>query len=156
MLLNSYAAEVRTRRAVLSGAAILAVAGLFLSGRADDLAHQLGVRPVPEVRDSDRVLLDRVINDQQHLLASARASGDDSTVAILLTQLTELGANAGNRNTVSVTTTKEWRSMLSDTAERREVEAMNAVAPEFAQVLASLAAGLAQASMVARVGEVEP
>lgn len=129
-----------TRRAVLVGVPLVALTAVVFTGRADDVARWLRVRPVPEVRASDRALLDRAVASVRALLDSARDHQDEAAAAILLAQLAGLGASDDG----SAGSGTDWPTSIAEAAEERAEDATTASAPQLAQVLASLAAGLAQ------------
>lgn len=135
-----------SRRIVLTaaggGAAVLG--GLFLTGTFDDALRALGATPRPKPRTEDTTLLKAVVADQQHVLAVARGANATAVVTLLEAQLTQLGATPTRR-----TSPGQLSSSLRAAATHRAVDARSAISPDFAQVLASMSAGLSQAVTLA-------
>lgn len=135
-----------TRRVVLvaAGSGAVALAGLFVTDTFDDALRAIGAEPRPLPRPEDSSLLAAVVADQQDVLAVARAAGNDPVVTLLTSQVEQLGARPG-----TVATPGDLRASLRDAARNRATDARAAIAPEFAQVLASMSAGLTQAVTIA-------
>lgn len=129
---------------VAAGGTAVALAGLFVTDTFDDALRAVGARPKPLPRPEDTSLLDAVVADQQRVLAVARGSGNTVVVGLLSSQLEQLGATPG-----SSTQTGDLRAVLRTAAGHRATDARSAIAPPFAQVLASMSAGLAQAVSLA-------
>ncbi len=131
-----------SRRVVLTaaGGGAVALTGLFLTGTFDDALRAVGARPKPLPRPEDSSLLQAVVADQQKVLAIARDSRANDVVDLLSTQLVQLGATPGTDAVAG-----DLGASLRDAAKHRAADARAAIAPEFAQVLASMSAGLTQA-----------
>ncbi len=129
---------------VAAGGAAVALAGLFVTDTFDDALRAVGARPKPLPRPEDASLLGAVVADQQRVLAVARGAGNTEIVALLSSQLDQLGAAPG-----SSTQTGDLKAVLRDAAGHRAADARAAISPPFAQVLASMSAGLAQAAVTA-------
>lgn len=135
-----------SRRVVLvaAGGAAVALAGLFVTDTFDDALRAVGARPKPLPRPEDTSLMDAVVADQQKVLAVARSSGSADVVALVGAQIEQLGAVPGAASTAG-----DLRSTLRAAADHRATDARAAISPEFAQVLASMSAGLTQAVTLA-------
>jgi hypothetical protein len=137
---------VSSRRVVLvaAGGTAVALAGLFVTDTFDDALRALGARPKPLPRAEDTSLMKAVVDDQQRVLAVARGAGNAAAADLLATQLEQLGATPGTE-----TATGSLSAALSTASRHRATDARVAISPEFAQVLASMSAGLAQAETLA-------
>ncbi|GAA3547508.1 hypothetical protein AFL01nite_22480 [Aeromicrobium flavum] len=135
-----------SRRVVLvaAGGTAVALAGLFATDTFDDALRAVGAKPKHLPRPEDTSLMKAVVDDQQRVLAVARGTGNAPVVDLLSAQLEQLGAIPGSR-----TATGDLARSLRTAAGHRATDARAAISPEFAQVLASLAAGLAQAETLA-------
>lgn len=135
-----------SRRVVLTAAGVGAagLAGLFLTDTFDDALRALGATPRPLPRAEDTSLMTAVIADQQELLSTARGAGNEAVVTLLSAQLTQLGATPARTSGSG-----DLAAALRRGARHRAADARAAVSPEFAQVLASMSAGLAQAVTLA-------
>ncbi|MCO7239504.1 hypothetical protein [Aeromicrobium sp. CnD17-E] len=140
-----------SRRVVVGGgvAVVAAGAGLHVAGRDDDVLRALGARPRPMPDPADTRLLERAAADQAALAASVgRLEGvrTDDLVTVLRTQLDGLGG-AADVDASPSTRSSDVATVVADlnrTASRRQTDALAAVSPDLARVLASLAAGQAQ------------
>lgn len=138
------------RRVVVGGgiAVVAAGAGLHLAGRDDDALRALGARPRPLPDAADTAILRRAVAEQQELVAAVSAvdaSSADDLVRVLRVQLEALGGADGaggptgtGRDAATVV------ASLTAAAARRQRDALAAVSPDLARVLASVAAGQAQ------------
>lgn len=142
---------VVSRRVVVgSGLAVVAAgAGLHVAGRDDDLLRALGARPRPMPDASDTALLRTAAAEQASLVDAVEqlSDVDDSLASVLREQLEALGGAPGGSapptSEVSGGADAVGRAVTA-TARRRESDALAAVSPDLARVLASLAAGQAQ------------
>lgn len=137
---------VARRRIFLTaaGVGVATLGGLFVTGRYDDVLRAVGATPRPLPRPEDTSLMTAVVADQQQVLAVARGAGATEVVALVSAQLDQLGATPGRRQVSGDLTTT-----LRDAAGHRAADARAAISPEFAQVLASMSAGLTQAVVLA-------
>jgi len=137
---------VSSRRVVLAaaGGVAVALAGLFVTDTFDDALRAVGAKPKPLPRPEDTSLMEAVVADQQRVLAVARGAGNTAVVALLAAQLEQLGATPANE-----TAAGDLAGALRTASRHRATDARAAISPEFAQVLASLSAGLAQAETLA-------
>lgn len=135
-----------SRRVVLAAAGGIAVAlaGLFVTDTFDDALRAVGARPKPLPRPEDTSLMTAVVDDQQQVLAVARGVGNADVVALVSAQLEQLGAAPGD-----ATSPGDLAARLREASGHRATDARLAISPEFAQVLASMSAGLAQAVTLA-------
>lgn len=135
-----------SRRVVIAaaGGAAVALAGLFATDTFDDALRAVGAKPKPLPRPEDTSLLEAVVADQQRVLAVARGSANPPVVALLSSQLEQVGAKPG-----SGTASGDLAEVLRTAADHRATDARAAISPEFAQVLASMSAGLSQAVTLA-------
>ncbi|MEH3067936.1 MAG: hypothetical protein PGN15_07700 [Aeromicrobium erythreum] len=140
-----------SRRVVVGGgvAVVAAGAGLHVAGRDDDVLRALGARPRPMPDPADTRLLERAAADQVTLAVSVEALDGvrtDDLATVLRTQLDGLGG-APDVDPSPTTTSSDVATVVADlnrTASRRQADALAAVSPDLARVLASLAAGQAQ------------
>ncbi len=140
-----------SRRVVVGcGVAVVAAgAGLHVAGRDDDVLRALGARPRPMPDPADTRLLERAAADQVALAASVEGLGGvrtDDLVTVLRTQLDGLGG-APETDAAPPAASSDVAAVVADlnrTASRRQTDALAAVSPDLARVLASLAAGQAQ------------
>ncbi|MCX6407640.1 MAG: hypothetical protein NTV28_12045 [Propionibacteriales bacterium] len=140
-----------SRRVVVGGAVavVAAGAGLHVAGRDDDVLRALGARPRPMPDAADSRLLERAAADQAALATSVEGLRDvetDDLVTVLRTQLQGLGGAPDGAPSPS-TTSSDVATVVADlnrTAGRRQTDALAAVSPDLARVLASLAAGQSQ------------
>lgn len=123
-----------------AGGAAVALAGLFVTDTFDDALRAVGAKPKPLPRPEDTSLMEAVVTDQQRVLRVARGAGNAATVELLATQLDQLGVTPG-----SGAENGDLTAELRTAANHRATDARAAISPEFAQVLASMSAGLAQA-----------
>lgn len=143
-----------SRRVVVgAGAAVVAAgAGLHLAGRDDDLLRAVGARPRPVPDPADTALLRTALSEQETLRATLEAvaadDGDldvEDLVAVMDRQVTTLGGPSSTPPAASPDVDAAGLAeRLAQVARSRERDALAAVSPDLAQVLASLAAGLAQ------------
>ncbi len=127
-----------------AGGAAVALTGLFATDTFDDALRAVGAKPKPLPRPEDTSLLEAVVADQQRVLAVARGSANPPVVALLSSQLEQVGAKPG-----SGTASGDLAEVLRTAADHRATDARAAISPEFAQVLASMSAGLSQAVTLA-------
>lgn len=127
-----------------AGGAAVALAGLFVTDTFDDALRAVGAKPKPLPRPEDTSLMEAVVTDQQRVLRVARGAGNAAAVELLATQLDQLGATPG-----SGAENGDLTAVLRTAAKHRATDARAAISPEFAQVLASMSAGLAQAVTLA-------
>lgn len=147
-----------------AGVALLAVAGV-VGGRIhrlDDLARTVGLEPQRRAAEADLAILKRARTDQVALLALTAAvstAHNDLTKSLaplmtnLQSQLKHLGGPlSGTANKMVPTDTGAALDLLitdfRGSEHARSSAALNAVSGEFAQVLAAMSAGLAQAVVV--------
>lgn len=136
---------MRSRRAVLTASAIAVVGAVIATGRGDDVLRVLGVKPVPEVRDSDRELIAAARTESEGLLADALARRDDRSASVLTTQLAALSStDVAVPPSDAPTSNDRWVENLAAVAKARRKAVPKAISAELATVLASQAAGLEQ------------
>lgn len=142
---------VVSRRVVVgSGLAVVAAgAGLHVAGRDDDLLRALGARPHPIPDASDTALLRTAASEQVSLVSAVEQLGgaDETLVDVLREQLEALGGPPGGSTPPATEITGgagDVARAVAAAARRRESDALTAVSPDLARVLASLAAGQAQ------------
>lgn len=142
---------VVSRRVVVgSGLAVVAAgAGLHVAGRDDDLLRALGARPRPMPDASDTALLRTAASEQVSLVSGVEQldDADDTLVSVLREQLDALGGPPDDPAPPASGTTGGADAVaraVAAAARRRESDALTAVSPDLARVLASLAAGQAQ------------
>lgn len=141
---------VVSRRVVVgSGLAVVAAgAGLHVAGRDDDLLRALGARPHPIPDASDTALLRTAASEQVSLVSAVEQLGgaDETLVDVLREQLEALGGPPGGSTPPAseITGGGAVARAVAAAARRRESDALTAVSPDLARVLASLAAGQAQ------------
>jgi len=142
---------VVSRRVVVgSGLAVVAAgAGLHVAGRDDDLLRALGARPHPMPDASDTALLRTAAAEQASLVSAVEqlSDVDDTLVSVLREQLEALGGPPGGSAPPASEVAGDADAVaraVTATARRRESDALSAVSPDLARVLASLAAGQAQ------------
>lgn len=104
---------------------------------------------------ADTVLLDRAVADQTTLVASVDTlDGVDTTdlVVVLRGQLDALGGQPTTPSTAPPTTgtPDTVAAAVSAASRRRQADALEAVSPDLARLLASLSAGQAQVARVLR------
>lgn len=131
-----------SRRVVLvaAGSTAVALATLFVTDTFDDALRAVGARPKPLPRPEDTSLLEAVVADQQRALATARGAENTAVISLLSSQLEQLGAAPGTS-----TGSGDLAATLRRAARHRATDARTAISAPFAQVLASMSAGLAQA-----------
>lgn len=127
-----------------AGGVAVALAGLFVTDTFDDALRAVGAKPKPLPRPEDTSLLKAVVDDQQRVVAVARAAGNASVVTLVSSQLEQIGASPGTE-----TVDGDLAAVLREAADHRATDARAAVSPEFARVLASMSAGLTQAVTLA-------
>lgn len=134
------------RRVVIAaaGGAAVGLAGLFVTDTFDDALRAVGATPKPLPRPEDTSLMNAVVEDQQRVLAVARGAANTEVVALVSAQLEQLGATPGTRSE-----TGDLAEVLRTAVGHRATDARAAISPDFAQVLASMSAGLAQAVTLA-------
>ena len=127
---------------MITAAGVMAVglAGLFVTDTFDDALRAVGARPKPLPRPEDVSLMKAVIADQQSVLAVARGNSNAEVVALVSTQLEQLGTDPSD-----AVGTGDLAATLRAAADHRAEDARAAISPPFAQVLASMSAGLTQA-----------
>ncbi|MFT4298920.1 MAG: hypothetical protein QM597_04695 [Aeromicrobium sp.] len=133
----------RRRTVILSGAAVAAAAavgGLGTVGRLDDVARRIGIDPVSKPDEADRALLAKAAADQARLISLV---GDLSgTLSNLLTEhLDALGGAPASTEPPAVDL-EAARTALADAALARRDQALDAVSPDLARTLGSVAACL--------------
>ena len=135
-----------SRRVVIAaaGGAAVGLAGLFVTDTFDDALRAVGATPKPLPRPEDTSLMKAVVEDQQRVLAVARGAANAEVVTLVSAQLEQLGAKPG-----SGTETGDLAEVLRTAVGHRATDARAAISPDFAQVLASMSAGLAQAVTLA-------
>lgn len=135
-----------SRRVVIAaaGGAAVALAGLFVTDTFDNALRAVGATPKPLPRPEDTSLMKAVVDDQQRVLAVARGAAHAAVVTLVSAQLEQLGATPG-----TATETGDLAGVLRTAARHRATDARAAISPDFAQVLASMSAGLAQAVTLA-------
>ncbi len=147
-----------------AGVALLAFAGIVgeRTHRLDDLARAVGLEPQRRPAEADLALLKRTQIDQSALLSltvAVSAINTDLTKPLtplltnLQTQLKHLGGPLTDSDSVAAPpNTKVALDLLITQfrrAERaRSADSLRTVSGEFAQVLASMSAGLAQTVVV--------
>ena len=127
-----------------AGGAAVGLAALFATDTFDDALRVVGAKPKPLPRPEDTSLMTAVVADQQRVLAVARNAANDRVVTLVTAQLAQLGARPGTD-----VRSGELRATLRVAARHRATDARAAISPEFAQVLASMSAGLTQAVTLA-------
>lgn len=127
-----------------AGGAAVGLAALFATDTFDDALRLVGAKPKPLPRPEDTSLMTAVVADQQRVLAVARNAANDRVVTLVTAQLAQLGAHPGTD-----VRSGDLRATLRVAARHRATDARAAISPEFAQVLASMSAGLAQAVTLA-------
>ncbi len=125
-----------------SVASVTALVGLFATNTVDEALRALGARPKPLPRAEDTSLLHAVILDQQQVHATAVSAGATEVAELLGEQLSQLGAKPAK---ASAEPQANLKQALRAAARNRAVDASAAISPQFAQVLASMSAGLTQA-----------
>lgn len=122
----------------------MALAGLFVTDTFDDALRAVGATPKPLPRPEDTSLMRAVVEDQQRVLAVARGAGNPEVVTLVSAQLVQLGTTPGTG-----TEDGDLAEVLRAAVGHRATDARAAISPDFAQVLASMSAGLAQAVTLA-------
>lgn len=143
---------VVSRRVVVgSGLAVVAAgAGLHLAGRDDDLLRAAGARPRPVPDAADTALLRTAAAEQVSLVEAVEGLDEDGSAdlaAVLRRQLDALGGPPSSAAPTTAAATGGADAVarsVAAAARRRESDALTAVSPDLARVLASLAAGQAQ------------
>jgi hypothetical protein len=160
---------VISRRALLgTGAGVVALAGAAIYGdhahKLDDLAGKIGLDPQPQSAESDDALIKTVRHDQTVLLSSTRAAagkhpGLAKTLAPLIEnarkQVAELGGvvadvEIGAPQESATAALASLGALYKKAAVERARNSVEAVSGDFAQVLASISAGLSQSVVVLR------
>mgnify|MGYP003442689993 FL=1 len=126
-----------------AGSAIV-LAGLFATDSIDNALRAIGAKPRPLPRAEDTSLLSAVVADQQHVLAVALGAEATTVAELLSAQLKQLGANPTKETEIA-----DLESTLRQAATNRAADSVSAISPQFAQVLASMSAGLTQAVTLA-------
>jgi hypothetical protein len=145
--------------------AAVAVATARAAGVLDDVLRGLGAEPHPEPDPGDARRLARAATDQAALMASIDATTSqhlDLTIALKPLRLVadEQLVAVGGRTEADVAAAPGDRTaalaalsrVASDASRAREKDAVSAVSPDVARVLASLSAGLSQLSRA--IGEI--
>lgn len=122
----------------------MGLAGLFVTDTFDDALRAVGATPKPLPRPEDTSLMRAVVEDQQRVLAVARGAGNPEVVTLVSAQLVQLGTTPGTG-----TEDGDLAEVLRTAVGHRATDARAAISPDFAQVLASMSAGLAQAVTLA-------
>jgi len=137
---------VSSRRVVLvaSAGSAVVLAGLFATNSVDDALRVVGAKPKPLPRSEDTSLLAAVIADQQQVLAVALGAAAAPVVELLSAQLNQLGAKP-----TKSAANGDLKTSLRQAAKNRATDSLSAISPQFAQVLASMSAGLTQAVTLA-------
>lgn len=145
------------RTFLTAGVTLVGLAGagaaLVATRRFDDVARLLGVDPPRYQDEADFALLDRVAEDEAGFVADLRSTAlrhDDAALAELTRIADEHAEVVQAEVPVSGTelTTEEIRGRLDALIAARRVDVPQARSPEFAALLASLAAGHAQQRIV--------
>ncbi len=145
-------ATVVSRRSLLLGCTTVAVVGAGIGGavatdRLDDALRLVGVTPKPEPDPGDLRLTARARADAEALVTLAAAAQAPADVLVALTaQRDALPTTLPDASGV----TGDLDAACLAVADSRAADALAAVSTDLAQVLASMAAGLTQASI--RVG----
>lgn len=143
---------VVSRRALLVSAAGVAVVGAGLGGavathRLDEALRAVGVEPKPEPDPGDLRLTARARADAEALaLLAATAKAPAALTTVLTEQRDSLPTGWPDASGVTGDLAQACRAV----ADSRAADALTAVSTDLAQVLASMAAGLAQCSESAR------
>lgn len=122
----------------MAGAA--AVGGVAAAGRLDDVAREIGIDPVPRPAEGDTALLAEAAKDQARLVATVGTLSPTLTT-LLAEQLEALGGSP----TVSIDAAADLavaRAVLTEAASTRRDQAGDAVSPDLARTLGSIAASL--------------
>lgn len=144
---------VVSRRSLLVGCTGVAVVGAGIGGavathRLDDALRLVGVTPKPEPAPGDLRLTARARADAEALVTLAVTAQAPADVLVALTaQRDALPTTLPDASGV----TGELAAACLAVADSRAADALTAVSTDLAQVLASMAAGLAQASIRAGV-----
>ncbi len=111
-----------------------------MAGRLDDLAREIGIDPVPRPAQGDTALLATAAQDQARLIAVVGTLSPGLT-----TLLTEHLEALGGSPTVSIDAATDLavaRAAFADAATTRRDQAEEAVSPDLARTLGSIAACL--------------
>lgn len=152
-----------SRRTLLTGGAVVAVGGTAAAiGRAtgtlDDVLRDLGARPHPEPDPGDVRRTARAARDQALLVASidavrnrhrSRTADLTPLLAVAREQLTAVGGSTASVDIAAPdpdarTAVTAVAGLAERTARSREADALVAVSPDLARLLASMAGGQAQ------------
>ncbi|WP_374999598.1 hypothetical protein [Aeromicrobium sp. CTD01-1L150] len=141
-----------SRRVVLGGSAVLALAGTagaaHVLGVDDDVLRALGARPKALPDDGDTALLATAAEQQADIVAGLDAVQADSEElvdlrAIAAEQLEGLGGSDLPASP-SAQGLDDLASLVAETGKKRQDDVTRAVSPALVTVLASLSAGHAQ------------
>ncbi len=133
----------RRRTLLLGGVAVAGVAavgGVAAAGRIDDVAREIGIDPVPRPAEGDTALLADAAEDQARLIAAV-GTLSPSLTALLAEQLETLGGSPA-ASTDAAPDLPAARAALADAATSRGQQAEDAVSPDLARTLGSIAACL--------------
>lgn len=117
-----------------------AVGGVAAAGRIDDVAREIGIDPVPRPAEGDTALLADAAEDQARLIAVV-GSLSPTLTTLLTEQLEALGGSPASR-TDAAADLASARTALAGAATSRGQQAVDAVSPDLARTLGSIAACL--------------
>lgn len=117
-----------------------AVGGVAAAGRIDDVAREIGIDPVPRPAEGDTALLADAAEDQARLIAVV-GSLSPTLTTLLTEQLEALGGSPASR-TDAAADLASARTTLAGAATSRGQQAVDAVSPDLARTLGSIAACL--------------
>ncbi|MFT4189249.1 MAG: hypothetical protein QM621_11785 [Aeromicrobium sp.] len=131
------------RTFVIGGVAAVALAsfgGVAAAGKLDDLARGVGLDPVPQPQASDTALLRAATDDQARLVALA--TGVSATMAALLAEQWEALGGTTPSTEPPAASPMILRAELASAATTRSEQAVEALSPDLARTLGSMAASL--------------
>lgn len=117
-----------------------AVGGVAAAGRIDDVAREIGIDPVPRPAEGDTALLADAAEDQARLIAVVGPLSPTLTT-LLTEQLEALGGSPAPSTDAAADLTSA-RAALAGAATSRGQQAVDAVSPDLARTLGSIAACL--------------
>lgn len=120
---------------------VVAVGGVAVAGRLDDVARELGLDPVPQPAEGDTALLAEAASDQARLLAVV-GSLSPALTTLLTEHLDALGGAARSDDDPAPDLAGAQASLTAAASVRRD-QAEAAVSPDLARTLGSIAACLA-------------
>lgn len=133
----------RRRTLLLGGVAVAGVAavgGVATTGRLDDLAREIGIDPVPRPAEGDTALLAEAAEDQARLVAVVGTLSP--TLVPLLTEHLDALGGAATSSVAPAPDLASARTTLTAAASVRRDQAGEAVSPDLARTLGSIAACL--------------